>query len=588
MANRIIEAILKLSAQNRTDAAFKAVARNYDGINRRTQVFNRRQSAMYRTQAATAKQMNAMLLRYAAPAVLVAGASAATREFASLQRRMTRIGINAEASGEQMEGALRRVYDIANDLKAPVDNVIAGFESLVASGKTVSEAMALLPSVAATAHAADADFNEMATTADAIAESFHIAAGEMENAFDIISKGGKEGKFELKDMAAQLPSLAPAFAALGYDGEDGLKRLTAALQTVRKEVGTSSEAATSSMDVISKMNSETIANNFKKFGVDIRKEMTSAKRAGEDTLEAFIRISKEAVDGDLSQLPRLFTDKQMLIGMRALINRTDEYRAMLELLGDSAGTVRGDLKRLAEDAQSDLDRLANSWDRLKQSFGRGIVDMGATDALDVIADDLDKGSAVRKALEKRGMGYMERENWLFRNTFDRDAINQMAMEGGWKPPGSGTGGSSDFSWASNENLAIPRFARDVTGGRIPVPRSKPTGGLEKQILVPPTFGFGSAPPRYGLDPKLEGFYDDPIGLKMQGGGMNVLAEAERKLTAGGDSVAKGGEDAGKSMAEGGREAADAIRSAGQDAAAAIRSAAQARSLGRDVAGPNEL
>jgi hypothetical protein len=80
------------------------------------------------------------------------------------------------------------------------------------------------------------------------------------------------------------------------------------------------------MDVLTKMNSVTVSNSFKKqFGVDLRNEMKKAKAAGEDTLEAFIRLSKEAVNGDMSKLPLLFTDKQMLIGMRALMNHTGDF-----------------------------------------------------------------------------------------------------------------------------------------------------------------------------------------------------------------------------------------------------------------------
>lgn len=574
MANRTIEAILRLSAKAGSMAGFQRVASNLDKIDRKTKAFNRSQSVLAKSNRA----LYATALRYAAPAVLGAAAVSATKDFAALERRLTRIGITAEASSEDMDAAFSRVRQIADDLSAPVENVVDGLESLVASGKTLDEAMALLPEVSAAAQAADADFNSMATTADAIAESFHLAAGEMGRAFDIIAKGGKEGKFELKDMADQLPSLAPAFAALGYDGEEGLKRLTAALQIVRKETGTSGEAATAFMDVISKMNSETIANNFKKFGVNIRKEMKAAQRAGEDTLEAFIRISREAVNGDLSQLPRLFTDKQMLVGMRALINRTDDLRGMFEKLGDATGTVRADIARLAKDSQADLDRLGNSWDRLKMSFGKGLVDAGAVDVLDAVSGNIEKGAAIRKALEARGMDYWQRENWLFRNTFNGDAKDKMAIEGGWKNPAA-----TDYG----AGLVTGDLPDRKTTIPIPTPRPDPRAA-PRPIVIPPSLRLPPGAPQMPGAGDLGG---DPIGAKMTGGGMNVLAEAERKLTAGGENVAKGGEDAGRSMAEGGREAADALRAAGNDAANAIRSAvsnAQQRNTGRDVYGTGDL
>jgi TP901 family phage tail tape measure protein len=425
MANRTIEAILRLSSKLGSMDAFRRLSGNLDAVDRRAKAFNRSQALIGRG----AREMHATLMRYAAPAALVAGGVMSAKAFADIERRMERIGITADASAEQTTAALDRVRQIANDLEVPVDNVIEGLESLVASGKSLDEALAFLPSVAGTAHAADAAFGDMATTADAIGSSLKIATGGMQNAFDIIAKGGKAGKFELKDMASELPSLAPAFAALGYEGEAGLKRLVASLQTVRLETGSSSEAATSFMDVLTKMQSETITNNFKKFGVDLRKEMASARKEGEDTLEAFIRLSNKAVKGDLSKLPQLFTDKQMLIGMRALMNNTQEFTGFMNELGNAAGTVRKDLIRLSDDAQGSFDKLGNAWTKLKQSVGKGLVKAGAADAMSDVADSFDYATAVNSGLEKKGVnGFVDRSIWGIRN--DRSAKDSMAWVGG--------------------------------------------------------------------------------------------------------------------------------------------------------------
>lgn len=313
-----------------------------------------------------------------------------------------------------MQSAMARMRTIAEELHTPIANVVSGFEGLVASGKSVDEALALIGSVSATAHAADADTREIATTADAISAAFGIAANRMSGAFDIIAHGGKMGKFELKDMASELPSLAPAFAALGYTGEEGLKRLTAALQTVRMEVGTSGEAATSFMDVISKMETDTVSNNFKKFKIDIRSAMRDARRNGEDTLLAFIRLSREAVGGDLSKLPQLFTDKQMLVGMRALINNTGEYTASVEKLGDAVGTVLRDNQRLAKDTKATLDDMVNSWDRMWSKLG-GAAAPAVKPLLDTVGDAANEimnrqaeDDVIKAYAEKKGLSSSER------------------------------------------------------------------------------------------------------------------------------------------------------------------------------------
>lgn len=467
MSNRTIEATVKLSAKMGSLAAFSQLSSKMADVNNKAAAINRAQTAIARSSRLQAAAFtwqdtalashNARMMAVAAqrqrqavasraalmrgistPALVAGGVGAvgiaagagAVRGFATLERRLERIGINADATSAQMESAFGRVRDIANDLGTPVENVISGLESLIASGKSLDEAMALLPTVAAAAHASDSEFMAMATTADAITGSFKIAADQMGIAFDIIAKAGKAGKFEMKDMAAELPSLAPAFAALGYKGEEGLKKLAAALQVVRMETGTSGEAATAFMDVLTKMNSVTVANNFKKqFGVDIRKEMDKARASGEDLLMAFIRLSKEAVHGDLSKIPLLFTDKQMQIAMRALINRTGEYTSQVEALGDAFGTVQGDVDRLATNVQTSIDKMANSWERLKTSIA-GTIAPPAVVGMDAISNTIDDQAAMDRGFEKMGMGFIESRIWSMMNGGNPEALKSVFWLGG--------------------------------------------------------------------------------------------------------------------------------------------------------------
>ncbi len=80
--------------------------------------------------------------------------------------------------------------------------------------------MSFLPAVVQTAQAAGAETSDIAASADALATSFKIAGSEMQGAFDILVAGGNAGKFELKDLARYLPSIA----ALGGGGRLGRAR----------------------------------------------------------------------------------------------------------------------------------------------------------------------------------------------------------------------------------------------------------------------------------------------------------------------------------------------------------------------------
>ncbi len=592
MSNRTVEAVLRLSSKLGNMKAFTEVSDRLARVDRQAKAYNRTQMALTRG----ADQLAATLMRVAGPAALGALGYTSLKTFASIERRMERIGINAEASAEQTKAAFGRVTQVADALKVPIDNVVEGLENLVASGKTLDEALAFLPSVAGTAHAAGASFGDMATTADAIQSSLGIAADQMERAFDILAKGGKEGKFELKDMAAELPSLAPAFAALGYDGVDGLKRLTAAMQTVRRETGSSSEAATALMDVLSKIGSETVSNNFKKFGVDIREEMAKARKEGEDTLEAFIRLSRDAVQGDMSKLPQLFTDKQMLAGMRALMNHTEEFAELMRTLGDASGTVRTDLNRLADDAQGAFDRMGNSWEKLKKSIGEGLVGLGAVDAIDSVSDNIDYATAVNAGLEKSGVhGFVDRSQWGI--THDQKAKNGMAWVGGYR-----TQAQRDAieAYRRNASTRLEGSAPPITP---PLPRGPdgmplvgpvPPSRTEAAVAADPDFGpslayqYGSYGRAAERARRTTSYLTrgEPADAAVRQGVTSAVGDLEQRLDA---ALSSGGEKAGSAIEESGARAGEKAGSAFKqlmDSAAQSFGEAAARSFNGSVRVPS--
>ncbi|MCQ0986399.1 phage tail tape measure protein [Jiella marina] len=375
-----IEARLKLLAIDRTQKAFNSVARNMDRIDRKAKQVERSQSLLGRTQAGIVRSgaaAEAALLRVAAPAALAYGAMRTVNRFAGVERAVNRIGITADATAGQTKGAFGVIQKAAFDYATTQDEVTRGLDALVAAGQGLPEALEFLPSVAATAQASGADIVEIATTADAMATSLKITGERMQNAFDILVAGGQAGKFELKDMAAYLPSLAPAFQTLGYEGEAGLKKLVSALQIVRDRTGSASEAATAFANVLQKMETEETANKFRKFGIDIRREMDAARKEGRDLIEVFVEMTEKAVNGDLSKLPQLFGDAQMLTGMRALIQGGEDLDRMIVKLGQSAGATSKALDVLLSDKQAKIDRMTTGLDRLATNLGGKIANVAS-------------------------------------------------------------------------------------------------------------------------------------------------------------------------------------------------------------------
>lgn len=364
---------------------------------------------------------------------LVALGTSAVRNFAGFDREMNRIGNTSGATAKAVSDASDEVQRLAQKFALPIQDTVGGLDTLVASGKSLEEAMAFLPSVLATAQATGGSVNDVANTALKTADALGLQADQLQRAFDIMATGGKAGQFETKDMAAYIPTLANAFADLGYKGEEGLKRLIVVLQTLREDTATAGKAATQAENIFTKMFSQETEKNFKDFGVDIRKEIDAATKAGEGALEAYVRISRKVLeDNPTAKISDLFSDTEFQAGMRSLMTSAESIEKFWSAVNgaDVDGTVFKDLQVILGDTQASVDRLSNSWDGFLKSLG-GALSGPVGGALDAATGDLDRGAAIRKALEAQGQGYWEREaSMFFMNPYGEES-DRLAREGGY-------------------------------------------------------------------------------------------------------------------------------------------------------------
>lgn len=565
---REVEARLKISAVDRTGQVFKSVAGKMDQVNRRAGEFNKNQAALARTQErmAAVGRIGAI-----AGVALAAGARSAVIDFAVVERQMSRIGITADASAEQTKQAFQSLQQVTKQFALPLDDGIKALDTLVSSGLNLQDAMAFLPSVLATAQASGAATEDIANTAIKAAGALKIQTSEMQKAFDVMVAGGKAGQFELKDMAAYIPELANSFASLGYEGQGGLKQLIALLQTLREDTGSASAAATQAQNIFGKMFSSDTAKKFSDFGIDLRKELDAAKKSGEDAVSAFVRLSNEAVKGDLSKLPLLFTDQEFRLGMQSLMTSADSYKKFIDAVNSNKvdGTVMRDLDRVLQGTQSKIDQLASSWDKLKLSFGETIAP-AASAVMDSVSRGLDYDNAKQEGAKKRGY------SWLRRNlgfTTESDA-DDLAYEGGYR--------NEEWLKTYRQNKYLRGVVRPSTGrqgapivlpefpggGRNFGPKNLPGQDAPIPMARPDATGPSAAASlqrqyqEYGRGRQIAESMTSQVGT-------DVLGPLERRL-----------ETAAKSVADGGKEGADAItgsadkiRSAGTDAGSAIASAA---------------
>ena len=335
----------------------------------------------------------------------VRGIMSAEKAYAAFDRRMTRIGITADASGAQVAAATRGVKELANEVALPVDDVVGGLDALVATGRTLQDSMSFLPAVARTAQASGAAVDDIANAANTLGLAFGITGDKMQNAFDILVTGGKLGQFELKDMASYIPTLGATVANMGWKGEKGLTKLVALLQVVRARSGSAEEAATNLRNVFQKWKSAPVEKQLRKYGVDLPKVLAKAHKEGKDEFDAFLEVIENVAKKHPDALQRIFTDQQAFLGALALLQarakgEIDDY---VDKLGNSAGAVTNDLAKVTGDAASSMERFGNAMSAAAVSAGRladaaGLTKLleDMTKAADDVSSSLDRISAAGK------------------------------------------------------------------------------------------------------------------------------------------------------------------------------------------------
>jgi TP901 family phage tail tape measure protein len=316
--------------------------------------------------------------------VRVAGAvKQSFQDFAELDRRMTRLGITADATKRQVNAATVDIRSLARTYAVPVEEALKGLEALVAQGKDLPEALSMMDGIIKSAQASGASIEDMSNSAGAMMTNLKLKVEELPGAFDRLAYAGKKGQFELRDMARYLPELGAAWGNVGQKGADKLADLAAATQIIRKEAGTSERTFNGIRDLLAKINTKEVQGNFKKMGVDLEDGLKKGAKAGKPLFDVLVELTEKAIKGDMAKLPQLFGEIDSRTAISALINLKKEFRELREeIQTKAAGTIVNDIVRVTGDAQASIDRLANSWSAAGIAVGKFVDE--ATPAVGIL------------------------------------------------------------------------------------------------------------------------------------------------------------------------------------------------------------
>jgi TP901 family phage tail tape measure protein len=280
------------------------------------------------------------------------------------------IGNTADMTRGQVIGMGLEIVRLSDRTGQSADTMKNALGFLVAAGQDVGEAQKNMETIGRTATATAANIEDVAKASFTLQDALKIDSKQMQGALDALVQAGKEGNFEFKDMAAELPVLGAAFQALKFTGKDAAASMAAYLQIARKGAATSSEAANNMNNFLGKILSPETLKKAEKLGSDLNAVVTGAQAKGQNPIEAAIaEINRITKGGDQKLLGELFADMQVQNFLRPALQNLDEYAKIRDKALSASGVVDRDFAIMMETSKQQTQALGNAVKSLQISIG---------------------------------------------------------------------------------------------------------------------------------------------------------------------------------------------------------------------------
>jgi hypothetical protein len=298
-------------------------------------------------------------------------------EAAAFQQQLLDIAGTANLAGSAafafVDDAKGKYEDLGLKIGQMSQTIADGAGQMIAAGLNEDLVDKSIGSIGRAATAANSQFSDMSAVATSLLQTLKLPADQLDSALGGLVIAGKEGAFELKDMARYFPTLTSQMAKFGVTGREAVNFLGAALQIARKGTSDPAEAANNLKNFLSKILSPQTIKNFQKAGVDIEGVMRDAAVKGINPIEAVMQkivklsgVSSKEIAGLMKKakanglegadalaqvreqlekihgagaLGGLFSDVQVMDFLIPFLGNVDEYKRIKEEVAKATGAV---------------------------------------------------------------------------------------------------------------------------------------------------------------------------------------------------------------------------------------------------------
>lgn len=337
---------------------------------------------------ATSRGLDRLGNRYTAFLTGAAGA-AAVKGVMDFDAQLKQLAVDADITDEQLAKVKQRILDVANspNIRVNAGELTAGVKEIVARTGELDVALDNLETLGITMRATGSAGEDSAALVANFFEKFRIRdPKQMLATLDEAALLGKEGAFELRDLATEGNSVSAAFAMTGRTGPIAAREMLTLLQIVRRTSSNAAEAGTSFERFIATLTSEKVGM-LQKNGIKIwdPEELEKGNKMARPIADIVHDILK-ATGGDPEILSKIF-DVRALRAMNAFALEFKETGALPSV--EKFMNVVGDGSQIMEDASRNASTAAAAWQQLQNSISRA-ADRNLSEPLKDLADWADE------------------------------------------------------------------------------------------------------------------------------------------------------------------------------------------------------
>ena len=303
---------------------------------------------------------------------------AAAKEIIQLDSRLTRIGLTADASAEQVNQLKQKVFEAASDSKIKIDTSSINDALDVVMTKT-GDLKYTEDNIRNIAIAIQATGEQGASIGSVFAEfqKFGYTADQITKLMDDMVKQGDQGAFTFGEFAKAGSAVISAYSPIGTAPED-IKRANAAMQIIMMGTKNAEIAVTALGSAMAELSSPDKQQKLMAIGVRVRDE-SGKFRDFNDIMADLLKVSEKV--GNTDFLGNIFGQTSMQ-AIRAYGNFYEDMYPKLMDLGDTTGAMENKSATMANTLAANLQQVQTAFVRF--------ADAKLTEPLEKLTDLLNK------------------------------------------------------------------------------------------------------------------------------------------------------------------------------------------------------